>query len=200
MHSLRYLTLVWPGLPWLWLRGSPSGLVLALAFAVSLDVALVVTFIWPGLVELPLTLGLWTAVAAVWMVSAVSATAAFPPPIPKPRAAEVDALFARARDAYLARDWVHTESRLRELLDLSPTDGEAQLLLGTLLRRVGRGREARQALEKLARSDSGAPWRGTIAQELARLATAEEGKPDDAAVVLPLRDESTTSRGRTAAA
>ena len=200
MHSLRYLTLVWPGLPWLWLRGSLSGLVLALAFAISLDVALLVTFIWPGLVELQLTLGLWTAVAAVWLVSTVSATAAFPPPIPRARAAESDALFASARDAYLARDWVHAEARLRELLDRSPTDGEAQLLLGTLLRRVGRGREARQALEKLARSGSGIPWRGSIAQELARLEAAEGGAADDAPVVLPLRDESTPSRGRTAAA
>ena len=38
MAVFRYLTLVWPGLPWLWLRGSRTGLVLALAFAVAVDV------------------------------------------------------------------------------------------------------------------------------------------------------------------
>ena len=32
MTSARYLTLLWPGLPWLWLRGNRAGLVLACAF------------------------------------------------------------------------------------------------------------------------------------------------------------------------
>ena len=76
MHALRYLTLVWPGLPWLWLRGSLSGLFLAMAFAVSVDMAILATFVWPGLVELPFTLGLWTAVAVLWLISTVSAAAA----------------------------------------------------------------------------------------------------------------------------
>jgi len=54
-------------------------------------------------------------------------------------------------------------------LVVRPTDGEAQLLLGTLLRRVGRLPEARTALEKLARSDAGAPWRSAISRELGRI-------------------------------
>jgi tetratricopeptide (TPR) repeat protein len=209
MAAVRYLTLVWPGLPWLWLRGSLAGLVLALAFAVSLDTAVIATWVWPGLVELPITIGLWAAVAAVWLVATVSAASAFPPAIPVFRGAEADAVYVRARDAYLARDWLQAEARLRELLDLAPTDGEAQLLLGGLLRRVGRVQEARQALEKLARSDSGAAWRGAIAQELARVsaksgttAISPVGHDDhaSAAVVLPLHDESRAGRSRTEAA
>jgi hypothetical protein len=94
MIAFRHLTLVWPGLPWLWLRGSVAGLVLALAFAVSFDVAVVTTFIWPDLVELPLTLAIWTAIAVVWLVSTVSAAAAFPPALARPPAAEVDPLLA----------------------------------------------------------------------------------------------------------
>ena len=200
MTSLRYLTLVWPGMPWLWLRGSLMGLTLAIAFAVSLDIAVVATWIWPGLIELPLVLGLWTATAVIWLVSAVSAASAFPSSIPVGRGAEADALFVKARAAYLARDWVRAETRLCELLELAPTDGEAQLLLGTLLRRVGRKPESRQALERLARSDCGAPWRGAIAKELHRLAAGPQGEADDDSVVLPLREESTTAPGRTAAA
>jgi cytochrome c-type biogenesis protein CcmH/NrfG len=72
---------------------------------------------------------------------------------------------ATARDAYLARDWLVAEKKLRAALSLAPTDGEAQLLLATLLRRVGREDEARGALEKLSRSDSGVPWRTEIARE-----------------------------------
>lgn len=200
MHPFRYLTLVWPGLPWLWLRGSLMGLALALAFAVSLDIAVVATWIWPGLVELPFALGLWTATAVIWLVSTVSAASAFPSSIPKGRGLEADALFVKARDAYLARDWLRAETRLRELLDVAPTDGEAQLLLGTLLRRVGRKPESRAALEKLARSDCGAAWRGAIAKELRRLAAGHRADTDDDSNILPLREESTAAHGRTTAA
>lgn len=201
MAPFRYLTLVWPGLPWLWLRGSLSGLVLALAFAVSLDVAILATWIWPDLVEHSFTISAWTATTVIWVVSVVSAASAFPPPIQAVDRDETDKLFIKARDAYLARDWIQAETRLQELLALAPTDGEAQLLLGTLLRRVGRPAEARQALEKLARSDSGAPWRTAIAAELARLDadSAEVGESAEP-VVLPLRDASAPAPGRTAAA
>jgi tetratricopeptide (TPR) repeat protein len=190
MIAFRHLTLVWPGLPWLWLRGSVAGLVLALAFAVTFDVALVTTFIWPDLVELPFRLAVWTALGVVWLASTVSAAAAFPPALVRPPSAQVDPLFARARDAYLARDWLAAETRLRELLALSPTDGEAQLLLGTLLRRAGRLEEARAALGKLSASDAGARWRAAIAAELDRVAKAARTKPAAAGpVALQLPDQ-----------
>jgi cytochrome c-type biogenesis protein CcmH/NrfG len=102
----------------------------------------------------------------------VSALTGFPPPIPQVRDAATDALFVKARDAYLTRDWLAAETKLRALLDLSPTDGEAQLLLGTLLRRVGRLDEAAAAFETLSRSDTGAPWLPTIVRELERIASA----------------------------
>jgi hypothetical protein len=176
MHALRYLTLVWPGLPWLWLRGSLSGLFLAMAFAVSVDMAILATFVWPGLVELPFTLGLWTAVAVLWLISTVSAAAAFPPAIAAPRRDEADALFVQARDAYLARDWVQTEARLQDLLTIAPTDGEAQLLHASLLRRH------------------------EIAAELDRLADSSERHAGEEPAVLPLRDESGGQNPRSAAA
>ena len=175
MRVLRPLTLVWPGLPWLWLRGSVAGLVLALSFAVALDMAIMATWIWTEFFELPLVIGLWAGVAVVWVIATVSAAATFPAPLQTGPNAAADALFTAARDAYLARDWLAAETKLRSLLVVRPTDGEAQLLLGTLLRRVGRLREARAALEALSRSDAGAPWRSAIARELGRVAEA----PDD---------------------
>lgn len=197
MPAARHLTLLWPGLPWLWLRGSLMGLVLALAFGVAVDVAVLATWIWTGLVEPPFLIALWTATAGIWLVSTASAAAAFPPAIRSIRPGEADALFLAARDAYLARDWVAAETRLRELLHRAPTDGEAQLLMGTLLRRVGRPAEARQALEKLSRSDSGAAWLDAIAAEIRRL-DADEAVPDG--TVLPLADAPPPSRPRHAAA
>jgi len=197
MTSLRYATLVWPGLPWAWLRGSRAGLVIALAFAVSLDVAVVTTFVWPDLVELPFTVAAWTAVAVVWLVSTISAAAAFPPQLARPAPAQVDPLFVKARTAYLARDWVAAETRLRELLTLAPTDGEAQLLLATLLRRAGRLAEASDALTKLSASDAGVRWQAAIAAERKRIAAQRRGEPTaDEPVTLPLAAETPADDGR----
>ena len=179
VQAARYLTLAWPGLPWLWLRGSAAGLVLAAAFAVVLDAAIVTTFLWSELVEVQVTIGLWTAAAAIWIVATISAVAAFPSALASGRDAMVDAMFVAARDAYLARDWLTAESKPRAALELSPTDGEAQLLLATLLRRVGRLDEARGALQKLARSDSGGPWRSAITRELDLLARRSERSSDE---------------------
>lgn len=173
--ALRYLTLLWPGMPWLWLRGSRAGLLLAIAFAVVLDTAILTTWIWSDLVDAGVPIGLWAAAAAVWIIAGVSALSAFPTPLQTRRNAANDGLFVEARDAYLARDWLKAETKLRSLLAVAPTDGEAQLLLATLLRRAGRLTEARTALEKLARSDSGAGWASAIARERARI-TAVAGR------------------------
>lgn len=193
--AARYLTLLWPGMPWLWLRGSAGGLVLALAFAVLLDLAIVASWVYSEFFGLQVSLGLWAAAAAVWLVATVSAVSAFPPPIRTTRDAATDALFVAARDAYLARDWLTAETKLRSLLVVAPTDGEAQLLLATLLRRVGRLKESREALDKLSRSDSGGPWLSAIARELERVAAAAKRPTapattatadDDETAILPL--------------
>lgn len=173
MSFLRSLTLLWPGLPWAWLRGSWAGLVLAIAFAVCLDMAVVTTWIWTEFVDLRVTVGVWTAAAVIWLVATLSAVSAFPPSLTSRRDAATERLFIDARDAYLARDWLTAETKLQTLLALTPTDGEAQLLFGTLLRRAGRLTEAKTALEKLARSDAGGPWRHAIARELQCLSRTE---------------------------
>ena len=150
MAVVRYLTLFWPGLPWAWLRGSVMGLVLAVAFAVTLDMAVLATWIWSELLGLPLQIVFWTAAAAIWLAATASACSSFPPSLQLGRDPATDALFVKARDAYLARDWLQAEARIRDLLKAAPTDGEAQLLYATLLRRTGRPAEARQALDLAA--------------------------------------------------
>ncbi|NBU41133.1 MAG: hypothetical protein EBS51_10105 [Planctomycetia bacterium] len=146
---------------------------------------MVTTWIWTDLVELPFKLAAWAGAAAIWLLGTASALSAFPPPIPTGLGPAHEARFIQARDAYLARDWVGAERRLRDLLRDAPTDGEAQLLLATLLRRAGRLTEARDALEALARSDAGLPWRTAIARELALAATTERAPTADP-ILLPL--------------
>ena len=196
MHTARYLTLLWPGLPWLWLRGSVAGLALATAFAVVLDVAIVFTWVWSDMAAGKVVLALWAATAAIWVVATLSAVTTFPPPLPTGRDEAAEALFVAARDAYLARDWLAAETKLRGLLVVAPTDGEAQLLLGTLLRRAGRRAESRAALERLARSDVGRPWLAVIGRELRRIeADAAAGEStDESPATLPLGMQASTGR------
>ena len=166
MSFLRSLTLIWPGLPWAWLRGSWAGLILATAFAICLNLCIITAWIWTSFINLEMTFGIWTATAIIWIVSTVSAMSTFPQPLISSRDEVTDQLFVDARDAYLAADWLQAETKLQTILTLSPTDGEAQLLFGTLLRRVGRFVEAKKSLEKLERSDSGKPWKHAIRHEL----------------------------------
>jgi hypothetical protein len=165
MNLVRRSTLLWPGLPWLWLRGSRAGLLVAVAFAIVLDTAIVSTWVWTELVELEVAVGLWAAAGAIWLLGTISAVSAFPPPLVLTQDAVTEQMFVEARDAYLARDWLAAETKLLALLALRPLDGEAQLLLASLLRRVGRPGEAARALAKLARSDSGLRWQSAIAHE-----------------------------------
>ena len=166
MSFFRSLTLIWPGLPWAWLRGSWAGLILATAFAICLNLCIISAWIWTSFIDLEMTFGIWTATAIIWIVSTVSAMSTFPQPLLSSRDEVTDTLFVDARDAYLAGDWLRAETKLQTILTLSPTDGEAQLLFGTLLRRVGRFVEAKKSLEKLERSDSGQPWQHAICHEL----------------------------------
>jgi len=201
MRAARYLTLLWPGLPWLWLRGSLPGLVVALGFAVTLDIAVLTTWIWSDLVDLPARLALWVATAVIWALATASALSAFPPPLAAGRDAESDTLYVKARNAYLAHDWLTAESTLRTLLQRDTTDGEAQLLLGTLLRRVGRLDEARAALDQLSRADAGLVWQSAIVRELARI--ADDGRPVADIVepaILSLESQADDAARRTAAA
>jgi thioredoxin-like negative regulator of GroEL len=141
-------------------------------------------------VGLGFTVALWTATSAIWLFSTVSAASALPRPLPRVRSEAADALFVQARDAYLARDWVGAQAHLDDLLAMAPTDGEAQLLWATLLRRVGRRAESRDALAQLSRSDSGGRWQAAIARDLALLDTATADAADgDGPTLLPLGQE-----------
>ena len=165
MNLVRRSTLLWPGLPWLWLRGSRAGLLVAVAFAIVLDTAIVSSCVWTELVEVEVAIGLWASAGAIWLLGTLSAVSAFPPPLVLTQDAATEKMFVEARDAYLARDWLAAETKLLALLTLRPVDGEAQLLLASLLRRVGRTSEAKKALAKLARSDTGLRWQSAVLRE-----------------------------------
>jgi tetratricopeptide (TPR) repeat protein len=157
MGNSSWITCLWPGLPRVWSHGSRVALLCSAAFALLLNSAVVVTFVWPEVVT-PLTrLALWVAVAVLWLGAIGrfawqrrygSAHAH--------EAKDADQLFVQAQDESLRGDWCQAEQTLRKLLRTEPDDGEARLLLATLMkhtRRYGQAREELQRLERLEAAD-----------------------------------------------
>jgi len=149
--------------------------------ATVLDTAIGSTWLWTDLRELPVAILLWASAGAIWLLGTISALSAFPPPLMLAQDAATEKMFVEARDAYLARDWLAAETKLLALLALRPVDGEAQLLMASLLRRVGRTGEAAKALAKLARSDTGLRWQSAIHREQKLLERLSERPSEDAA-------------------
>ena len=165
MLILRWVTVVWPGLPQLWLRGEWSGLMLAGGFSALLNLAIVATWGWTELLSPPL-LGLaWGGVVLFWTVSTVAAIVQMPGLLRVPAIAVSEDLFRTAQGEYLKGNWFEAELALNRLLEHDPTDIEASLMLSTLLRRIGQADEAGQRLDHLASLEGSARWQLEIARE-----------------------------------
>lgn len=153
-----------------------------------MNLAIVTLFIWPELVEPrakwvggAALLVLW--VAALWETRGelrrqAERRRAAEEDRPDPEAerlalqqAEADRQLMAAQRSYLAGDWIAAERTLLELIKVNKHDIEAQLLLATLWRHLGRNRHAVRRLARMARLDAAAPWRFEIEQEL-KLAAA----------------------------
>jgi tetratricopeptide (TPR) repeat protein len=185
---------MWPGLPHLWVNGSWAGLVLAIGFAVLLNLAIVGTFVWPELLPARarwigggLLAVLW--LAALWETRGElrrqAARRDGESPLPQDvadaeRQAEVDRLFIAAQASYLASDWAEAEKILLDALRLERDDIECQLLLATMWRHSGRKNEAIRRLRRLSRLDAATGWQFEIQRELA-FANPEIPGSDDAA-------------------
>ncbi len=151
-------TLVWPGLPRLWLDGQWRGLATAFVFSVMLNAALLATFDalgGSGRLEMA---ALWAAVGLFWFVSARNSHRWRVGLARLPKREECDRRFAAAQDAYLKGHWPEAESLLRQLLEARPEDLEGRLLLATLLRRMDRAADARSQLEEFARRSGSERW------------------------------------------
>ncbi len=175
MRRLRWLTLVWPGLPQLWFAGAWTGLALAVGFAALLDLGLVVGRMWTELLSTAAQSTIWLAVGVTWLAAAgvsfrwvaslkLAGTAAT-------ESTDADeGLFNQARSEYLQGNWYEAETALKELLERNILDAEARLMLAALLRRSGRLAEAAEQLDRLKRMDGAERWQLEIHRQGLRLA------------------------------
>lgn len=182
-------TCLWPGLPQLWMRGTWSGLALAVGFSLLLDGALVVSFAWTELVGPTLRTAAWTVLGACWLASVVAGCRWRWRQGAVPLEVREAGLFERARDEYLRGHWLDAETTLHELLARDPRDVDARLLLASLYRRTRRYDEAHRVLARLERLDGGEKWSDEIRRERALLATAQERLAEEHEQELPVADE-----------
>lgn len=170
---------LWPGLPHLWVEGSWAGLVLAIGFTALVNLAIVNLFVWPELLEVRAKWVGGGALVALWLAALWEtrgelrrqaakrrAQAEEGPDPDAERQAEADRQFMAAQRLYLAGDWTQTERKLLELIKANKQDVEAQLLLATVWRHLGRTRHAERRLRKLARLEIATPWAYEIEREL----------------------------------
>lgn len=165
MGGLAWITCLWPGLPRLWWRGDWRALGSALAFAASVNLALLGSLVWEhSLPHWLLTAG-WLAIGLIWLFSAWIGKGALSKLRDSRAGLENDDLFIRAQREYLNRHWLEAEELLLELVSLRDQDAEARLMLATLYRRTGRKADAEACLLRLERLDGGDRWRGEVARE-----------------------------------
>jgi tetratricopeptide (TPR) repeat protein len=181
MRRARWAIYLWPGLPQAWLRGSWSGLVLALAAAGLVNLALLGSFGWSELIPPGWLGGLWLTLAAAWAAAAAVSFVDIRRRVSRQQAASAADDFERAQDYYLKGDWFQAQRLLGDLLRLAPGDPDARLMLATLMRHTGRLDEAAAQLDLLAQSEGARKWEWEIQRErelLARPRQAVDGQDD----------------------
>jgi hypothetical protein len=163
----------WPGLWRLWYGGWLHGLLIAVAFSLLLSVMLLATIIWPGWLPPRIKDALWILSIAAWVAGWFdSRWLGRRWQMGRKRDPQLD-LFLSARGEYLKSNWPVAEQMLHRLLQATPEDVEARLMLATLLRHVGRLEEAKEQLRRLQRWSRAATWNLEIRHEWERLSQLE---------------------------
>ena len=160
---------IWPGLAQIWTGQEVLGLILAILFAATLDLAIAAQWIW---VE---------AFAPVWggafaTMAALTWAASFTYTLwwvwlchPQRFRQEIERLFRDAMEAYLQGRWSDSRKRIERILAIDETDADALLHLGTLHVRLHQPALARRAFRQCLELEGGAKWRWEIEQALTRL-------------------------------
>lgn len=177
MRTLTWIACLWPGLAALWVRGRWQGMVTAVVFGILLNGALLATcgpfFVVTEAFGWAMPVAAWGFVLGFW---ALAMWFDRTPGLASSK--RRDDWFSDAQTHYLKGHWIEAETLLGKLLSEQPEDVEARLLLAAVLRRTGRGGEAKRLLAELSHDESAAHWRWEIQSEMSRLAGNEEQRSE----------------------
>ncbi|MBA4017395.1 MAG: hypothetical protein C0483_09500 [Pirellula sp.] len=156
----------WPGVPQLWRGGEWAGFAWAAAFALALNLQVLVAFLYTDLLP---AIGIWTgwlAIGGFWIAGLVVGRR-----WTKRQTRTADAyqaeqsLYSDAFHDYLQMNWVAAEAKCAELIRMRRQDVDARLLLATVLRHAGRSAEAKAQLDALVKLEGAEKWGLEIALE-----------------------------------
>ena len=163
---------IWPGLPQIWSGQEVLGLILAVLWAGTLNLAVVSRLVWtgwfaPGWANFFATLAVCNWVVSfgytLWWVCLCH---------PDRHRAAIERLFREAADLYLQGRWIEARRRFERILTMDDTDADVLMQLGTLYVRTDQPALARRAFRQCLELEGGAKWRWEIARALARLGDA----------------------------
>ena len=181
MRLLRWIAALWPGLLQAWALGSPPALLLAAGFGAALNLALLTTFVWPSVLNLPPALAgsaAWVLVLGLWVWGFVHLRAQWRELFPQRKTdPQVEAWFREAQGAYLQGYWLEAESLVQNILRRRPADVEARLLKASIERRTKRFAEARKTINQLLTDVAAGGWRMELHRELEQIAEVERESP-----------------------
>ena len=189
---------LWPGLPAAWMRGRVCSLLIALGFAVVLEVALLTSVVWPLWLGRNTVAVVWFCVVVYWLIGAL-------PFFVRGTLGSRDLnfgnrqrldLFRQAQREYLRGDWFQAEQRLHGLLAADETDVVVQLMLASLYRRIDRPERAERHLDLVAQYDQPGKWQWEVSQQRRQLRNSRPPKTDAS----PASDKAHRAASRSGAA
>lgn len=160
---------VWPGLAQIWSGQEVLGLILAVVFAATVNLAIVSKTIWTEAFAPPWP-GFFVALAAASWASSLAYTLWWVWLChPERHRVEIDRLYREAAEAYLQGRWNDARRRLEQILARDETDADALMQLGTLFVKTDQPALARRTFRQCLELEAGSKWRWEIDTALARL-------------------------------
>ncbi|MEO6809464.1 MAG: tetratricopeptide repeat protein [Isosphaeraceae bacterium] len=160
---------VWPGLPQIWSGQELLGLILAVLFAATLNLALVTGCLWTDALPqgfstffLALTVLSWATSLGytLWWVWRCH---------PERYKTDIDRLYREAVECYLQGRWNDARRRFEQVLAMDETDADALMQLGMLYVRTDQPVQARRTFRQCLELEGGTKWRWEIGQAMTRL-------------------------------
>jgi hypothetical protein len=159
----------WPGLAQIWSGQEVLGLLLAVLFASTVNLAVVSRWIWTDAFP-PGWRGFFASLSIVTWLASFGYTLWFAVLChPDRHRAEIEKLFHEAQEAYLQGRWLDCRHRLERILAFDEGDIDALMQLGSVYVRTGQPALARQAFQQCLESSGGAKWQWEVQQAVARL-------------------------------
>ena len=180
MGKLRRLAAFWPGFSGLWHGGTPTSLALALLFALSVNSAILCSFVWTEFASTEVHVLLWIGAGLCFVLAA---TYSFMSSRGQASLRETARdLFLRAQREYLGGEWSEAETLLSQIVKRQPCDVEARLFLATIYRHTNRQDEARRQLRHLSKLTRSADWSMEIAREWQQLSSRAQAEENEIGV------------------